>query len=509
MAHTVQDPTGGVEAVDTSNLFVTDAGAFARLLQFRIAASMERAPSYGTTGRDEWMVDFVHSPGNDMLAGAISTVTAMVVANSWYVEGPLLQAAFARDQLLHQSNFNDGWDKYIAPLVEGYLNRDGGGTGENLRTSAADHEGPAMGYAHIDESKMKRTGNHEYPFKYWTTRTTSGGVQSGFIRMHRSQVLNIVDMPSGKDALKGIGFCAVSRCITIALTLQQVAKYTRERLSDLPPAGLLLINNLGEEEWGDLVAKYDARQFNEGNTVWRDVMTAFGIDPAYPLQAEWIKFAEPPEHFDLRDFLETTIYSFALAFREDPRKFWPVSSGPLGTATEAELQARSARLKGEGIIANAIERQLNRPDCLPDEVHFHFDYQDDEADMLAAELNDTKSQTIRRFWEASPNAGFAGGGSEEPEAGPEPEPERQVGEIPQAASINQGIITTEEARDWAIRERIIPWDVLSQPVDVERIYDTRAWKHWEDMGPIVRFYKDGRCAIVAPNRRVWNGFSPL
>lgn len=465
----------GDSVVGTADRII--AAAHARLLQMNVTGSLQRAPAYWSKSRDEWLVDFVRAEGNDLLAGAVSTVTAKVVANSWYVEGPLLLAALSREMLLHWSAFGGGWNKLISPSVEGFLSRDGGGLIELHRASRSDIEGPAMGFSHLDEGKTYATRNPDYPFKYYRE-----GPGQDPVRIHRSWVAHLVDMPSGKENLTGIGYCSVSRAVTIALTLQQVTKYKRERLSDLPPAGLLLINNLGDEEWDDLTANYDARMGQRGNDVWRNLMVAFGIDPAYPLQAEMIAFSELGQHFNDKEFTEMTVYSFALAFREDPREFWPVSSGPLGTATEAELQARSARLKGEGIICAAIERQLNRSEALPREIEFHFDYQDDEQDMLAAKLKDIKSQTIRRFWEASPNRMVQTGGEGEDGGGWE--------------GGGGGIITTEQAQEWAIRERIVPLDILAQQVDIDRIYDTRAWNELEGFGPPVRYYRDGRCMTL-------------
>lgn len=441
--------------------------------------------------RDDWLTQFPRQEGNDLLAGAIATVGAKIVANSWYVEGPLLLATAARNMLLFQSDFGRGWGSLIWKWVWGYLCRDAGGTIELARSSAADHEGPALGFHHIDESKMLPTGDPEYPFEY--LRSGNGSEQT-VVRMHRSQVCHIVDMPSGREKDRGIGFCSTSRALATAHILMDVIRYKRERLSDLMPAGLLLINNMSKTQWTDINEQYDARQHNQGNRVWRDVMVALGVDPAYQIQAEFLEFSQLPDGYDDKTATEMAVYTFALAFREDPREFWPVSSGPLGTATEAELQARSARIKGEGIICTAIERQLNRPEALPQDVTFHFDYQDDEQDKLAAEINNIKSQTIRRLWEPAKMLG-AVSGNFDTSGNPQAEPE-QMSEAP--AREAEGIITKEQAQAWLIRDRVIPWDILGQPVEVERLYDTTSLRQMNGWGPKVRLYKDGRC-LKAPS----------
>lgn len=494
---TVQSPRYATGATSTI------ASNLRQWLTLQITGSLTTCPPWWSMTRDDWLVDFVKREGNDMLVGAKSTVMAKIVANSWYVEGPLLLATLIRRLLLHDSDFGRGWDSLVSKWVDAYLNRDAGGTIELARASAGDLTGPAMGFHHIDESKMVPTGDPIYPYEYLND-------EKGVIKMHRSQVAHIVDMPSGKEEDHGIGFCSCSRSLSTAHILMDIVRYKRERLSDLLPAGLLLINNLGEQQWEDINTKYDARQHNQGNQVWRDVMVALGVDPAYPISADFFDFSRLWDQYDEKSAAEVAVYTFALAFREDPREFWPVSSGPLGTATEAELQARSARIKGEGIIATAIERQLNRPEATPEEVLFHFDYQDDEADKLAAEIADLRSQTIRRLWEPAHvgQAGFMSpmppGFETQDQTGAQQPPEDEAaagdsqggvqGEQPEMPEQRyEGIITTEQAVEWLIRERVVPWDVMGQPMDVERLYDTKAWQRSPEYGPRVRIYKDGRC----------------
>lgn len=414
-----------------------------------VGATIYEAPPYWSPRRDEWLWKFWHRTGNDILAGALSTMVAKVVAASWYIEGPLTIATAYRNALLHGSNFGDGWDRMIPPWVMSYLSRDSGGLCERHRTSATDQDGPALGFAHLDESKCRNRKDPEYPIRYNDGDT--------WRKLHRSHVMKIVDLPDGRENYYGIGFCSVSRAISTALILMDIVRYKRERLSDLPPAALLILSNLTDQQWGDIMSKYDARQRNEGNTTWRDILVICGIDPAYKTEADLFEFSSLPEHYDERTCTEIAVYTFALALRMAPREIWPVTGGPLGTATEAEIQYRKAKAKGEGIIFAMIERQLNSPLSLPQSIRFRFDFRDDEDDMQKAEIDHQKLQNIRLMWESSPNRG---------------EPE--------------GIITTEEARRWAALERIVPSGIMKGvELDEAKLYDIRMW------GPWVRVYRDG------------------
>lgn len=434
----------------------------------QIGSMLDEAPPWWSKRRDEWLVDFWKLPGNDLLAGAISTLAAKISATDWYLEGPLELAKMWRDVLLYHSDFGCGWDSWIPKWVTAYLTRDMGGLSERLRANRYDHEGPSLGFNHLDESKCYMTGDPEYPVMY------QGKSKSR--KIHYSQMMRIVDMPSGKDSDKGYGICGTSRAIATASIMRDIVRYKRERLSDLPPAGMLFINNLSEKQWEDVISKYDARQHNKGNEVWRDLLVAFGYDPEYPVGAEMFPLSEMPEHYDEQHSTNIAIWTFALAFRVDPREYWPVSAGPLGTATEAELQHKKARAKGEGIIFRAIEHQLNHPLSLPQLLTFKFDYRDQEDQKAAADIENQKISNIRKMWEASPAvSGRPGEGVD-------------VGAISGDAS-GGGIISTEEARMMLARDGIIPAEFVSgMTLERERVYSIRGGS----LGPWTRLYNDGR-----------------
>lgn len=489
-ALTVQSP-----GKDTS-LFGGDSSIF----NWTVEGDYEHVPVYGSRSRDAYLVKHLSKYGNDLLAGAVSILQSKIVTTHWFVEGPLALAQQARDMLLYQSDFGAGWESMTAPWIHGYLCRDGGGTLENLRASRSDHTGLSLGFAHIDESKLWRTGDPEWPFNY--------EAKKGRIKMHRSQVSPIVDMRDGRDKMLGRGFCGLSRTLATSHILMDVITYKREMLSDMPPAGILFINNMSEPQWNDLNEKYDARQHNTGNKTWRNVMIALGIDPAYPISAEMFNMRRLWESFNEREQMELSIYSFALGFRVDPREYWPVSSGSLGTATEAEIQHRKARGKGEGAIFSAVERSFNGPYGIGGVLRFRFDFRDDDEDQQAAEIAKLKIDNIRKMWEASPNAYYhqldEGGGDEgmgdqeEDQEEPKEEETKAAHPLGEAASDVVGIggmISTEEARNLLVSWNIVEPHVLGQQITDGRIYDVRGLIR--AYGPWSRVYSDGKIATLS------------
>ncbi len=476
---TVQNPKNRKKR--GTNYTLRDLQAQLLQTQFRLT----ECPEYWSVDRDNWLVDFIKAQGNDILSGAFSTLVAKVVGCSWYFEGPLSLALYYRKALLYDIGFGAGWDAEGSKWVQGYLSRDGGGVLERLRASSADRSGPCLGFAHLDESRTIPNGDPEFPLVW---RNDNGKL----IPLHRSQVCWMVDMPDGRNQYKGVGYCGTSRAVTIAEVLRLYATYKAERLSDLPPTGILFLSNMTRRQWEDLEAVYAARQHNEGNTVWRDLMVAFALDPQFPLNVELLETSRLPEHFTERDQFEMAIIAFALAYRVDAREYMPMSAGPLGTATETEIMHKKAKGKGEGPIFTGIERQLNHPDSTPDDVSFGFDYRDDEEDRTAAEINGLKIENIRKMWEASPNSATQAGPPEEAEV--EEEPVRQMPVEDRAL----GMISTEEARQLLVHEGCVPAEILGQEIPIERMYDVRYsdLAAWRENGPRARVYRDGRCYVL-------------
>jgi hypothetical protein len=205
-------------------------------------------------------------------------------------------------------------------------------------------------------------------------------------------------MPSPAEGMNNTGFCSVSRVIGSSEILLKINRYKNEKLDDLPEAGLLLFNNVLPERWNDAKADYARETRRLGQEHWRNIMTMFGLDPAQPASAELISFSNLPEAFNELESTTTYINILALSFGVDTREFWPITSGSLGSATESQIMHQKARGKGVGEIISMIERIVNWK-ILPVSATFGFDFKDDSEDLLAADIDKTRTDTIMSMWQ--------------------------------------------------------------------------------------------------------------
>lgn len=350
-------------------------------------------PRWWSEQRDIALRDFVYRPNNDILIGAVSSMIKKFKAMNWVIEGPL-RVVNRYQRVLSTAEFFQGWSFLLGKILFDYLTQDKGAFVELI--GAGDPrgaiEGPIVGMAHLDSRYCQLTGDIEYPVIFNNPKTENAH------KMHTTRVSHLVDMPSPAENMYNTGFCAVSRVIGSSEILLKINKYKNEKLDDLPEAGLLLFNNILPERWNDAKADYARETRRLGQEHWRNIMTMFGLDPAQPASAELISFANLPEAFNELESTNIYINILALAFGVDVREFWPITSGALGTATESEVMHQKARGKGVGEIISMIERFINWK-ILPDSATFAFDFKDDQEDLLAADIDEKRTNTIMGMWQ--------------------------------------------------------------------------------------------------------------
>lgn len=347
---------------------------------------------YWSQARDKELRDFVWREGNDILQGALSSMVKWGKTLSWVCEGP--DRVVNRYQgVLSESEFGEGWGTLVSKVLTDYLTQDKGASIELIGAGDPNGpiDGPVLGLAHLDSQYIVPTGDVNYPVIFNNPKDRKPH------KIHATRVIRLVDMPSPNEALNGIGFCVVSRVIATTQVLLKLIRYKNEKLSDMPEAGLLVLNNIMPKAWEDVQAKHQRERRKLGQEIWSNIMTLFSIDPAQPATANFVSFATLPDGFNESEATDTYLNIVALAFGVDKREFWPESSSGLGGNREAAVMAEKARGKGKGDIIAAFERAINWK-VLPASVSFRFDFRDDAEDKLKAEINKIKVESIMGMW---------------------------------------------------------------------------------------------------------------
>lgn len=351
----------------------------------------EIAP-YWSLQRDRDLRRFYLREGNDILQGALSSMVKWAKTLSWVIEGPE-RVAKREQSMLAESEFGDGWGTLVSKGILDYYTQDKGWTMEAIGAGdpGGPLEGPVLGLAHLDSQFIMPTGDVTYPIVFTNRKDSS------YHKIHTSRVIRIVDMPSPNELLYGVGFSALSRLISTSQVLHKLARYKNEKLSDMPEAGLLILNNILPQKFDDAKAMSERGRRKLGQEIWSNIMTLFSIDPAQPAEAKFLSFANLPDGFKEAESVDLYVNVVALVFGVDRSEFFPAATGNFGSGQTGYLASEKARGKGKGDYIAAIERAINWK-VLPESVNFRIDNRDDEQDKLKAEINGKKTETIMSMW---------------------------------------------------------------------------------------------------------------
>jgi hypothetical protein len=343
-------------------------------------------PEWGSSDRAAYMDEFIR--GESILAGALSTMVSKVVSLDFKVVGGRNRAA-AGHELVSLANDGMGWDSFISMYAQDYWATDLGGVAE-LGYGNDSYTGAVKGIYNLDSHRCTWVKNH---IIYNPVEAPGRSV-----KLKPEQFMRIVDMPSPREAHFGLGYCAASRAMMSARVLWMLHRYEQERLSDLPPQGIVTASGITMPELEEAMQLFKNKELSKNNLIFKGVLwLASTMSPQSNVDVKIVPFSTLPEHFDRRDLVSTYIATLALDFGVDVREFWPMSAGPLGSATEAQVQAEKAKGKGFGRAISSIERAISW-NLLPEGVDFSFDNTDSEGDLLAEQIRATKINNVRALW---------------------------------------------------------------------------------------------------------------
>lgn len=340
-----------------------------------------------STRRDTWLAKVVLK--EPYLLGILQSVVSIDKNRGWTLVGGKIQVKrFV--QILH--NFQvaadlAGWRNGLSVSSRNYYNSDLGTVVEIGRSA---ENGPLAAMYTVDPTKCVLTGTPDTPLKY------NNGARDKQM-WQPNDYFRVPSFPSPAESMNGLGYCAVSRCIELAKVLVSVIEHDREQLGSKAPKGILTINGLTQEQWLQSLEESSA----ELKTLEREFYSGVQVlaDETGEVKVELTSFSNLPTGFKQEEFINMIIYGYALAFGYDPREFWPVSSGSMGTATETENQHRRASSKGGLDFALGFQEKLQ--DELPDTLEFEFEQRDVQGDIAEADFQKKELDIIKGMYETS------------------------------------------------------------------------------------------------------------
>ena len=368
-----------------------DSNASGSSLLLMLAGQNGAVAPWWSARRDKQLRDLLKR--SDHLSGAmynictkIAAIPLRIIPRDRSIRQHVILAEEYTSYLRNYSEFGGGWEQFISKWVEDYHSQDNGAFVEFVADGPSDTPITGVIYSMnvLDAAQCTRTSSPEFPVVY----TDKNGLR---YKMHHTRVAAISQSPSPKYDMNNVGFSAVSRCITTAQNLLDIAVYKQERMGSRPSQGILITG--GGLDPDDLETAMAVGNMNddEAGLSRYSTYTVVGNKNYLAPTLEQIRLNEAPEWFDEKESTILGMAVIAMAFGVDARELFP--SLDVGSSkAEAIITHIKQRGKGPGHIISVLEHMLNTK-VLPEYLTAEFDFQDDSQDRQSAEIGSVRSYT--------------------------------------------------------------------------------------------------------------------
>lgn len=411
--------------------------------------------------RDNWLSSFW--PKEPHLAGVLASVNSIDANRGWHLTGGRNQVQrFSR--VFRNAEDGEGWRAYISLQSSAYYSSDLGAITETARDGRS---GPLRDIFHLDPTKCYLTGKRSAPLKY--NKSKEPWEPDDFFRL--------VSMRNVREEFKGLGLCAVSRVLDMSKIMLAIYNHELEQLGARAPRGLLLLQNIGQNQWIEAMKTRDAQLDSDMRKYYQAVavIAQEGVDS---IDAKLIALSQLPENFDVEVFTNLLLYAYALCIGYDPVEFWPVQQGTMGRGRETDIQHRKGTGKGGLNFMLAYQDQML--DQLPDSLSFEFEQRDQEGVLLDAEVAQAWANVVATLYgggnSTAPGPAGPKGGDGEPVEASDAKVNPAANQVKQP--IAKPILSWEECRQLLVNKGVIPatWTEMEEDVaatDVSNIEKQR------------------------------------
>jgi len=257
----------------------------------------------------------------------------------------------------------------------------------------------ALGLRVLDSQKCQRTGDTTYPVVY--AHKPVGGPEKLY-KFHKTRIISVAQMATTRRDMLGVGLSGASRCIRSVIRLDDIRLLEDELLGARPLSQLLFSRGIAAEDMEKAFTMADNKMVVEAGVLdrRRSARTVFvsAQGPADMVKAssvETFDLKKLPEGYDPETYMNLAINVISMALGFDPRELWPATVRG-ATRADAEVQHWKSMRKTPGIWTGDFKKELDRK-WSPNTCYITFDQQDDEQDMLRAEIRNLRAQTYTQY----------------------------------------------------------------------------------------------------------------
>lgn len=418
-------------------------------------------PSYSadSRARDKWLSEaWMKEPH---IAGVVGSVVAIDRNRDWSLTGGR-NVVNRYTSILRDSEEGEGWRYFCGRASLSFYTSDIGSITEIGREGP---DGPLRALYNVDPTLCKLTGDREFPLTYRP--------QDKELKWRAMDFFRTAPLPTVRESYNGLGYCAISRVWAYGQMLIAVYEHDMEQLGAKAPKGLLLLQNIGEQQWIDAM-KARSVELSKAERDYYGGIAVLAQEGVDQIDAKLVALSQLPAGFNIEVTTKLLMLGIALGFEYDPIEFWPVETGALGRSRESELQHTKATGKGGIEFVRTFQDRLQGE--LPPTIFFEFEHRDIAGEMAEAQVQQAWATVFATYYDKG-----------------------------------VGTLDKEEARQLMVRRGIIPaeWTTAEEQAQSDSSGEQRSWHNLEAVwrsiftrpqDSIVRYnYKTNRTTTLAPS----------
>jgi hypothetical protein len=323
---------------------------------------------------------------NDMWASSVARAITRQVARGWDITDTAQREPRTRraQALLLQANRGRGWAHYLGQQLGDFLSLDNGCFTEILWSTLAVRRGSKgqllpvgriLGIQHLDSVRCTRLHDddltayapaiarrwglfpHEVTADLFPVLYTDMAGRGHLL--FRWQVIDLVDMPSGRIEHRGTGLCAASRAYRTIHTTTGLERYIDEKVTGERVLEIHLVNGIQTAQMEQALSAAAEQQRARGLRQFRGVVVVPALKMDVGVGGYRIPIAEVPDGFSAREEREEARIKFANALGIPVRDLQPAPAG-LNSGATALIEAERAEGAGLAAWAEAFAAALNQ-----------------------------------------------------------------------------------------------------------------------------------------------------
>lgn len=360
---------------------------------------------------------------NDMWAEAVGKAISKKIAQGWQVKDNAKseQRTKRYQQILLNANKGKGWGHFLGQHLLDYLTTNNGAFIEIIWSSPRARYAPdgslkpigrVLGIQHLDSARCTRLTDddlYQYrahvAFRYGIDEVdvTAANFPVLYTDMRgrghllwRWQVIDLVDMPSGRIEHRGTGLCAAARAYHTIHKMAGLERYVAEKITGERVLEIHLVNGIQAEQMSEALESAAEQQRAKRYQKYRGVVVIPALAMNAPIGGYRIPIAEVPDGFTAKDEREEERIKYATALGIPVRDLQPAPAG-LNSGATALIEAE--RAEGTGLAAwdKQFEHGLNQW-VFPETTEFGWDegsLRDEENKAKVSKLRaDTRTVMI-------------------------------------------------------------------------------------------------------------------